>query len=153
LHDRYQQAPKRDSQADVQPPHGAKIDQRKLSPAQHQDIARMRIGGERALDKDLLEQVAEQPTREREAIDVQLLQPRPGVADADAVEPLQDQQPSPPPRDPMTSAELPVGRRTGVGSFRQIDADPCRGGCVGVADVCSAGKLVSRALSSWQPRA
>ena len=47
--DRHQHASQRGLLPDVEPPHRAEVDQSQLPGAQHQDVARMRVGVKRAL--------------------------------------------------------------------------------------------------------
>ena len=65
-----------------------------LPGPQDQHVAGVRVGVEGALEEDLPEQVAQQPAGQRRPVGPELVQLGAGVADGDAVEPLQDQEPA-----------------------------------------------------------
>jgi len=66
----------------------------KASCPEHQDVARVRVGVEAALHEDLVQQAGQQLAGQGVAVGGELVQPGAGVAEAGAVEPVQDQQPA-----------------------------------------------------------
>ncbi len=95
----------------VQPADRAEVDQGQLPVAQDQDVARVRVGVEGALQHHLAEYGAEQAAGQAVPVRAGPGQHRVGVADADAVQVLHDQHPA--------GGPLPVHDR---------DPDPRRAG-------------------------